>query len=639
MNYMQFGMFIIFIFSVLSCGLAIYSYINREGKLFINGAVFLGEVLLLGSSLLVGELLLLSLIGLYKAPYLWGAVLLNFCFLFNSRIRRSCALIFNKGFKFDLPLILLILITTFFIFRNCYFLVDVDSHGGYLFTQKVWLSSGSSLVGDAAFDARLFVPQFNAVPYGLGLSIFGSETLFPQLINTFWRLIVIILIFGYTTYYFNGYYGLGAAMFVLLNDHFFYSGANQYVIINGAVIAFYFASAYNFWEARRKDCAFRFFLALIFLTQLMANKYQIVFDLFFMTILGLAIQQNLKKKIKELFSKKVWLYCLITACFITGLWLLKNLILSGNPFFPMLAGKFGTFNWSPALESVSLKRAFYVSPMKLFKFLSYFFIWPGVGVAKYVFFSIIFLPLFMLKIILGDKFDKELFIGLCFWLGLSLLSVIGICFTGWQDPRAYRYLIAVLSFSAVLSISYIFSEVFGIRKKIIIGCVILLLAVVGSRNEGVRMMAMSGGGLNFPTFKENLDVITDKIHMDYIIKKHYPALSVINQALAENRDKLNSLAWDLDPLGPYVSAFLLPIKSVVSLELNALIKWGSYESPALIEKDLSKYGVKWIITRDSGKFVFKSASEYAKMATKFNRYPQYTNYDYGFPEELKKINY
>lgn len=639
MNYLQFVMFLVFFFSVVCCGLAIYNFINKENKSFINGSVFLGEILLLGSALLVGELLLLSLVGLYKAPYLWGAVLLNYSFLFSVGIRRYCSLFFKKGLKFDLPLFLLILLMAIFIFRNCFFLIDVDSHGGYLFTQRVWLASGTSLIGDARYDARLFVPQFNALPYGLGLSVFSTETLFPQLINIFWRVVVIILVFGYTAYYFNRYYGLAAAMLVLFNDHFFYSGANHYVIINGAVIAFYFAAAYNFWEARRNGSSFRLFLALVFLTQLIANKYQIVFDLLFLVIIGIAIQPDLKKKFKEIFSNKTWLFCLIGACLVTSLWFLKNLILSGNPLFPMLAGKFGTFNWVPELESVSLKRAFYISPMKLFKFLSYFFVWPGLNVAKYVFFFIICLPLFMVRIFLRERFDRELLLGLSFWLGLSLLSIIGICFTGWQDPRAYRYLSAVLAFSVVLSVSYIFTEVFGIRNKIIIGCFIILLALVGSRNEGIRVISMSKGGLEFPTFKENFDVLSNKIHTDYAIKKYYPAVSEINKVLDENKEKLDNLAWDLDPLGAYVSAFILPIKSVVSLELNALIGWDSYKSSSLIEDDLRKYGIEWVITRDSDRFVVISMSDYAKRATKLNKYPKYTNYDYGFPEELKKIVY
>lgn len=639
MNYAQFGMFAVFFFSVVSCGLAVYNFINRENKSFINGSIFLGEVLLLGSTLLVGELLLLSFAGLYKAPYLWSAVFLNYGLLFSAKNRRSCALFLNKKAVFNLPFLLLMLLLAVFVFRNCYFLVDVDSHGGYLLTQKIWLSAGTSLIGDAGFDARLFVPQFNAVPYGLGLSVFGTETLFPQLINTFWRLIVIILVFGYTAYYFNGYYGLGAAMFVLLNDHFFYSGANRYVIINGAVIAFYFAAAYNFWEARRRRCSFRFFLALIFLTQLTANKYQIIFDLLFLAVLGLVIQPDLKQRIKDIFSRKERLYCLIGACFISGLWLLKNLLLCGNPLFPMLAGKLGTFNWTTPLEAVSLKRAFYISPMKLFKFLSYFFIWPGVAVAKYVFFCLTLLPLFILKVFLREKFDKEALLGFSFWLGLSLLSIIGICFTGWQDPRAYRYLIAVFSFTTVLSISYIFTEVLHIRKKIVIGCVIILLAAAGGRNEGLRVMKMTAGGLEFPTFGENMGVITDRLHADYAVKKHYPAVSEINKVLKDNKDKLKKLAWDQDCLGPYTSAFVLPISTVVSLQLNALIKWDSYESPELIENDLREYGIDWVITRKDDKFVIISSADYAKMAVKFERYPRYTNYDYGFPEELKKIQY
>lgn len=639
MNYAQFGMFMIFFFSVVCCGLAIYSFINREGKSFINGSVFLGEVLLLGSTLLVGELLLLSFVGLFKAPYLWGAVLLNYCFLFSAGTRKSFALIFDKKPGFDLPLVCLILLIAVFIFRNCYFLVDVDSHGGYLFTQKLWLSSGTSFMGDATFDARFFVPQFNAVPYSLGLSVFGTETLFAQLINTFWRLIVIILVYGYTAYYFNGYFGLGAAMFVLFNEHFFYSGANQYVIINGAVIAFYFAAAYNFWEARRKSCSFRFFLALVFLTQLPANKYQMLYNLLFLAVLGIAVQPDLGKRLKELFFRKEWLYCLAGACIVAALWPLKNLLITGNPFFPIFAGKFGTFNWTPELENIILKRAFYISPTKLFKFLSYLFIWPGVNVAKYAYFILIFLPLLMIRVLSRVKFDKDSLLGLCFWLGLSLLSIIGICFTGWMDPRAYRYPIAVLSFTTVLSLSYIFSEVFCIKNKIIIGGIIILLAVAGGRNEGIMLMFRSGGGLGFPDFKENVSVIFNRIHMDYAVKKHYPQLSTITKALGENKDKLKNLAWDHNSMGAYTSAFLLPMKSMVSLEQNAMIKWDSYKSQALIENDLRGYDIEWVITMDSGKVVFLSISDYAKKALSFDRYPRSTVCNYGFPEELYKISY
>lgn len=639
MNYLQIGMFMIFFFSALFTGLAVYVFINREGRSFINRSILLGEALLLGSTILVGELLLLSFIGCFKAPYLWGAVLLNYCFLFRASTRKCFSLFFNKGLGFDLPLVLLILFIAIFVFRNCYFLVDVDSHGGYLFTQKIWLSSGSSLVGDATFDARFFAPQFNAISYSLGLSIFGTETFFAQLINIFWRLIVIVLVYGYTAYYFNGYYGLAAAMFVFLNEHFFYSGVNQYVIINGAVIAFYFAAAYNFWEARRKNCSFRFFLALVFLTQLPPNKYQMLCNLLILAVSGMFIQRDLRQKIKEIILRKEWLFCLGCACFIALLWPLKNFLVTGSIFFPIFAGKLGTFNWTPELENLILKRAFYISPMKLFKFLSYLFIWPGVSVAKYVYFVLIFLPIIMVRVLSRIKFDKELLLSLCFWVGLSLLSIIGICFTGWMDPRAYRYPIAVLSFTTVLSFSYIFNEVFCIRNKIIIGGTILLLAAAGSRNEGIRLMTRNGGGLDFPSLKENAEVLLNRIHTDYSARKHYPAVSSIIKALNDNKDKLNKLAWDHNSMGAYTSAFLLPMKSVVSLEQNALIRWDSYKSQALIENDLRAYGIEWVITMDSGKVVFLTINEYAKKALSFDRYPKTTAYNYGFPEELYKINY
>ncbi len=227
MNHAQFSLFIVYAFSVLFCGIGIYNFLDSNKKSFINKGILLGEVLLIGGIFLVGELLILSLIKLYRAPYLWGAVLINYAFLLNKNTRNTIFELCRKKISLDFSKIVFMILLFILIFRNLYFMVDVDSHSTYLFAQRLWISSGTSLIGNIGNDCRIFVPHFNAVPYSLGLSLFGEETLFPQLIDLFWRIIVMLLVFGYTSYRFNGYYGLAATMFVIFNDHFFSSGANQ----------------------------------------------------------------------------------------------------------------------------------------------------------------------------------------------------------------------------------------------------------------------------------------------------------------------------------------------------------------------------------------------------------------------------
>ena len=66
---------------------------------------------------------------------------------------------------------------------------------------------------------------------GLGVALFGQETLFPQFVNLSWRLVLTLLVFGYVSYRFSRYHGLAAAMLVLFNDHMFFSGVRSFVII------------------------------------------------------------------------------------------------------------------------------------------------------------------------------------------------------------------------------------------------------------------------------------------------------------------------------------------------------------------------------------------------------------------------
>ena len=173
MNWIQLGMFVGYVLCVWAAGTAIHSFFNPKG-VSPNRILYLGETLLLGSILIVGEMLTMSLVKLYKAPFLWGAVAANLGFFVIPKVRRAAAGFFTPGVRWSAPFIAFIFLVAFFLFRNCYFLVDIDSHSAYLYTQKLWLERGTSIFADTAMDMRVLVPQFNAVPYALGISVFPS---------------------------------------------------------------------------------------------------------------------------------------------------------------------------------------------------------------------------------------------------------------------------------------------------------------------------------------------------------------------------------------------------------------------------------------------------------------------------------
>lgn len=639
MNYIQFGLFIIFAFSALILGIYIYGILENYTKGYLNKTVYIGEALLLGSIFLVGQMLLLSLVGLYRTPFLWAVVSMVYFLLFSKVVRRKISDLFFQRLTFNLSTVIFVILFGLFIIRNCYFLIDVDSLSTYLFTQKLWLNSGTSLIGSATDDIRIFSPQFDAVPYSLGISIFGQETLFPQLINVFWRGIVLLLVFGYTKYRFNGYYALAALMFVLFNDHFFYSGANQYVIINPVIIALMFASAYNFWEARVRNNSLYFVLALIFSVQIMANKLYVAFSFLFLVVLGFLIQPNLLNNLKEIYKNKKWFLLIIITAIIASIFYIKNYIVTGNPLFPVLNGVFKTFGWSKELGNIVIKQSGGLKPLKIFKYLSFLFVWPGINPAKYVLMAISLLPLVFLIYTLRHRIDRNEVSEICFWLAVCVLSLIGLCLGCWQDPRIYRFYIGMESFTAVLSLRFILKYCLNIKKEIVLAGMIVVLAV-----PGYRIIFQGGNDDPFkrPTFEENIGVITNQIHMDYIIKKHHPYIPKIVEKLKLDEEKIRQSAWDVSEWheGVSTTAFLLPLHvPIVSLWYSTTIGWDSYSDEKLILKDLHRLGIKWIMRiEDNGKLLFIPIDEYASEAVKYDRYPKKISADYGFPAELTGVD-
>lgn len=637
MNQFQFGLFIVFVSAVFISGSSIFCFLDKDEKTLLktNRSLYIGEVLLIGSIFLIGQFLILSLIGLYRAGYLWGVVSLNYLFLFNQDVRVRIYYVFSKKISGIIPTLLFILLAFILFFRNCYFMFDVDSLSSYLFTQKLWLSFGTSLFGSPAYDIRIFGPHFNAVPYSLGIGVFGQETLFPQFIDVFWRLIVLLLVFGYTSYRLNKYYGLAAVMFVLFKEHFFYSGVNSSVILNGAVIALIFASAYNFWESRRRDSQIRFLLAIIFLNQVMGNKYQLALVVVFLLAVGIFIQQKPYELISKVFHNKVYRIAFLVSIIFMSTWYLKNFLVTKDPFFPVFAGKLHIFNWSPEQETnFSKVVAGSISPLKLLKYLNYLFIWAGINAAKYVIAIISFFPILMLIQHRLSKIDKEVFIEVCYWLTLCLISITGICIVHFVDPRVYSYVIGVFAFTAVFSIRYVLRYCFNLKNEIIIAAIVIILSLQG-------FSLIYKGFLETPTFRENIQVITDKIHMDDVIRKHKrcPDIFRLKEEIEKNPDKFAHSAWDLKSLGLNISAFLLPSRPTLSLWCSSLVKWDSYASQELILKDLKDYDIRWVMQIKDCSLIFLPSQAYAAEAVKYDRFPKDLIWNYNFPEELTRIRY
>ncbi|MDP8213478.1 MAG: hypothetical protein P9X22_09380 [Candidatus Zapsychrus exili] len=610
--------------------------INNVDAGYMNRFLHLGEVLMLGSIVLAGEMLLLSLLKLYTAQFLWSVVFLNYFVLINRDVRLKVKELFSLNISWDIPLFGFIFLIGFFMFRNCYFLSDGDSHSTYLLAQKLWLENKTSIFGNASMDIKIFVPHFNAVFYGLGLSVFPKETLFPQLIVAFWTVVVSILVFGYTSYRFNRWYAISAVMFVLFNDHIYYSGANNCVIINSALIALFFSVSYNFLESRTTGGSFRFLLALIFLTQFMANKYQVFYVTVSMFIVGILIQKQLLSNVRSILFDKKKLVTLVIAAIIMLLWYIKNQLAVGLATFPILADKFDILNWNS--EMVNIFGKVYlgsIAPDKFLKYMNYMFIWPGIKVSKIVIVTISLLPLFIMFSISRNRVRVKSVFELCYWLFVSIIVVAGTCIVSYVDPRHYRYGIAILAFTSVLSIDYIFQKVIGLRNTFFIGIVIFVLSVAN-----YRIMFDQGGAFKRPLIEENVGVILDKVHFEDVEEKYFPYNTIVMKSLKKNKDKFLKGAWDVGEGGMQkLSAFLLPTRPQVGLWSTTLVKWDSYEDEKLIVKDLSDAGLEWVMRVENKELKYFNLDEYAKKAVKEERFPKKVFFNYNFPEELTEVNY
>jgi hypothetical protein len=136
-----------------------------------------------------------------------------------------------------------------------------------------------------------------------------------------------------------------------------------------------------------------------------------------------------------------------------------------------------------------------------------------------------------------------------------------------------------------------------------------------------------------PSFRDNLAVLRDEIHLADVLEKHYPEAVRIRKALEGNWDRVEKAAWD-GGNGVNFPAFLLPVRPLVSLWLTTIIKWDSYGREELIVKNLRNFGIEWVMDFEEDKLVFLSPEDYAKKAVGYDRYPKTIYFPYNLPPEL-----
>src|SRR3989338_140194 len=154
MNSLQILVFIIYVFLTFLSGVGIFAIFDTKDKLTQRRSLFLGEILLLGSILIVGELVSLSLTRFYYGFNLWFLVSLNLFFLLSQKTREYLRYFFSTKLLLDPALLIFIVFFSIFTFRNCFPLMDNDSHSAYLWMPKLWLIHKTSIFGDIGTDVR-----------------------------------------------------------------------------------------------------------------------------------------------------------------------------------------------------------------------------------------------------------------------------------------------------------------------------------------------------------------------------------------------------------------------------------------------------------------------------------------------------
>ncbi len=637
MNHIQLILFLFFVGSAFISGVAIYTYIGvNRSAVAKNRAIYFSETIILGSAFIYGLFMLLSMVHLYTKEFLFVAVAVNYLLLLRQDIRRELNRFWIATLPSSITFYVFAVILFVFIFRNYYFQVNIDSHISYLAAQKLWLLNQTSILGSAVNDIRIFNPHFEDILAALGISFYPNELLYPQLINILFRVITILLVYGYTTYRLGSFYGLAASLFVMFNLHFYVSGANRWILMNGMLIALFFSAAYNFYESYRKADTHRFFLAIIFLMLFPCNKYQSLYILLLCLVMGLWIQPSLKKIFDELFVDRRKLVVLGSFFEIASLYFIKNWIATGWPFFPLFSSHLNIFNRDIQMEQVFNQVHRGVNWIQLLNYNGFLFLWHGMRPAWWIFISFFFLPIILLGILKNKNIPTEETKEFAFWLAMSFFGICGMCLASHQDPRQYVFVLGILSFSAVYVWHYILTHLFRLQNRLKIIAQLLILVYSA---QGASILIPHKDTFDLPTFQDNIGVLTDKIHTADILARYFPYTNMINEAFRLHPEIMAKSAYTYYIGTTDYSLFLVPPRPIIGLFFTSLVKWKSYEKIEWIVEDLKKHDIQSVIDIRDNHMVMLSPEEFAQQEIKRNRFPPQTLQEYGFPPELKDTDY
>lgn len=637
MNHIQLALFVFFAGAAFISGVAIllYARLNRAAVV-TNRAVYTGEVLLLGSVVIYGQFMVLSLVYLYAREFLFAAVAVNYLWLLQRDVRAEILRFLALPLPRSLTFYVFVAVVGFFIFRNYFFMVDIDSHTSYLQAQKLWVLNRTSLVGSDSTDIRIFSPHFEDVIGALGITFFPQELLYSQLINIFFRVVAVLLVYGYTTYRFNSFYGLAASLLVVFNLHFYVSGANRHVLMNGALIALFFGAVYNFFECYRKADHGRFFVALLFLTQFSSNKYQSLYIFLVAIVLGCWIQPSLGVTFRALIRDKVKVSVLALFSFIALLWFIKNWLATGWPFMPMFAGQFHILNRNPEMEQVFFQLMRGATWPEFLKYNGVLFLWHGMRPAYWIYLSCCLLPAIFLGIQFKKDIPAEKIREFAYWLAASFFGIMGMSLICHTDPRQYVFVIGILAFSAVLVWDFLLTHFFRLQKhyRAIAQGLILVYSVQGAYLSVVQI----GGRFDLPTMQQNVMVLADRLHTADVIEKYYPYNALVAQAFKQYPQRMAKAAYYYYINTAY-SPYLEPPRPVVSLFLTSVVRWESYEKPELVIEDLKRHDIQYVLDFKDDQVVFQSPEEFARLAVTLDRFPVETLATYNLPPDLKSVDY
>jgi len=581
------------------------------------------DILFLGTWFVGGYAFLLGVLGLFNTMLLWAGLAL-FSILGLASLRKL-----NIGYKIQFKIngwgVVSFAVFLFFIFRNFYPLINVDSHHTYMAVVKEWLKTGSAYSSFIGWDLRYYIPVQTALFYGFDIQFLSDNTLFASCVQLLFRVLAVLTVWRWVQKEFGGVWALLFALLVLTDEHFFVSGVNKFVIVDGLMVWTIGYIVIRLVECKKENSS-RALLILLALSFLPAIKYQGI--LYMLGLGGMIVIFNLKNFL--VYGKSLILHqrlllggiCLLAA---SG-WYVRNYFLTGAPFFPIMASLFG----SPYGDAVreSLRRSVYpgIEPLALIKYFSTFFVFQGIIPLKLALLALLALP-FQVATPLWEKFTwkREYLYFIC-------VTMVLICATtvyGYWSARYYRFGIVIYPIVIILFLKY-FLQFVPSKIGELIGLVIVLCLVWGKINA-----LWFGHFLSSPTIRENIDFIQGKTSVQEILKKHYPAeMSKYVQKLILNPPENMAIDAHVN-----WSTYLAPVNLKSTFIVSGFLPANAYRDEESLLYALQAKGIHQVLLTNPRSVELVSVENFAKNHV-VEFYPKKIKYSgMGLPLELEFTKY